>query len=93
MKQLQFIKKNTLEWREVSDPKISEKNQCIVKPLAVSRCDLDLPMLRGTTLFRPPFPIGHEFVGQIEDLSDDLQITMQMKNKYKNIPIEPKITA
>jgi alcohol dehydrogenase len=81
MKQLQFIKKNTLEWREVSDPKISEKNQCIVKPLAVSRCDLDLPMLRGTTLFRPPFPIGHEFVGQIEDLSEDLQMEFSVGDR------------
>lgn len=73
MQQLTFIKKGTLEWREVPSPKIQQANQAIVKPLAVSRCDLDLPVLRGQTLFRPPFPIGHEFVGEIVEIADDLQ--------------------
>jgi threonine dehydrogenase-like Zn-dependent dehydrogenase len=72
MQRLEFIKKNQLEWREVPTPIISGLNQAIIRPLAVSRCDLDLPILRGQTLFRAPFPIGHEFVGEISSLSDDL---------------------
>ncbi len=72
MQRLEFIKKNQLEWREVSTPIISGMNQAIVRPLAVSRCDLDLPILRGQTLFRAPFPIGHEFVGEITALSEDV---------------------
>lgn len=72
MERLEFLKKNTIEWREYSAPKITEKNQAIVKPLVVSRCDLDLPIVRGETLFRPPFPLGHEFIGEIVSLSDDI---------------------
>jgi len=73
MQRLEFIKKNILEWREVESPKIREKNQVIVRPLAVSRCDLDLPILRGQTLFRPSFPIGHEFIGEVIETSEDLE--------------------
>ncbi|EPG73347.1 alcohol dehydrogenase, catalytic domain, GroES-like family [Leptospira fainei serovar Hurstbridge str. BUT 6] len=72
MQQLQFVKKRTLEWSEVPEPKITGKNQALVKPLAVSRCDLDLPILRGQTLFRPPFPVGHEFVGEIVQTSSEI---------------------
>jgi alcohol dehydrogenase len=72
MLRLEFIKRNQLEWREVDAPQIQEANQAIVRPLAVSRCDLDLPILRGQTLFRAPFPIGHEFVGEITAVSEDL---------------------
>lgn len=70
MERLEFVKKNTLEWREVEKPRITEPSQAIVRPLAVSRCDLDLPILRGQTLFRAPFPIGHEFVGEILSLGE-----------------------
>ncbi len=72
MERLEFIKRNTLEWREVDSPKITNKDQVLVRPLVVSRCDLDLPILRGQTLFRAPFPIGHEFVGEIIETSEDL---------------------
>lgn len=71
MKRLEFVKKNQLEWKEIYKPNIDGSNQAIIRPLAVSRCDLDLPILRGQTLFRAPFPIGHEFVGEIINGSDD----------------------
>ena len=44
MQRLEFIKKNQLEWREVSFPIISGMNQAIVRPLAVSRCDFQSGM-------------------------------------------------
>lgn len=72
MQQLQLIKKGVLEWKEVPEPELRGKNQAIVKPVAVARCDLDLPIVRGQTLFRAPFPLGHEFVGRIVDRSVDL---------------------
>ncbi|TGK06445.1 alcohol dehydrogenase [Leptospira fletcheri] len=73
MQRLTFVKKNTLQWMETEDPKITGPNQALVRPLAVSRCDLDLPILRGETLFRAPFPVGHEFVGEIREVSPDLE--------------------
>lgn len=41
MKQLYFIRKGKLEWREVSKPEIVNNNQAIVRPFAVAKCDLD----------------------------------------------------
>lgn len=72
MKALIFKKKNELEWQDVPAPLITGPGQAIVRPLAVARCDLDLPIARGQTLFRPPFPLGHEFTGTIVQVSDDL---------------------
>ncbi len=72
MEQLTFVKRNVLEWRAVPDPVLTGPNQALVRPLAVARCDLDLPIVRGATLFRPPFPVGHEFVGELAAKTDDL---------------------
>lgn len=41
MNQLFFVKKGRLEWREVARPTISDKQQAIVRPFAVAKCDLD----------------------------------------------------
>lgn len=72
MQQLTLIKRGALEWRETETPGITGTNQALVRPLAVARCDLDIPIALGQSLFRPPFAIGHEFVGEIIALSEDL---------------------
>lgn len=77
MKRLIFRKRNVLEWEEVEEPKITEQDQAIVKPITIARCDLDLAIFRGQTFFRPPFPVGHEFVGEILEVSENL------KEKFK----------
>ncbi|EJO71085.1 alcohol dehydrogenase catalytic domain-containing protein [Leptospira kirschneri] len=76
MKRIVFKKKHVLEWENVPEPKIQVVNQAIVKPITVSRCDLDLPIVNGYTLFRPGIPIGHEFVGTIEETS------LEIANQY-----------
>lgn len=72
MRQLWFTKKNTLEWRDVAEPKIDAPGQAIVRPLAIARCDLDLPIIEGHTLFRPAFPIGHEMTAEVVSVSDEV---------------------
>lgn len=72
MQQLTLVKRGTIEWRSVEAPKITGANQALVRPLAVARCDLDIPIALGQSLFRPPFALGHEFVGEIAGLSEDL---------------------
>ncbi|TGK49953.1 alcohol dehydrogenase [Leptospira kanakyensis] len=72
MRRLMFRKKGILEWEEVEPLTVTGKNQVIVEPISIARCDLDLPILRGETLFRAPFPVGHEFVGKIKTVSEDL---------------------
>ena len=73
MKQLWFAAKNKLEWRDVAEPKLDGPGQAIVRPLAIARCDLDLPIIQGHTLFRPAFPIGHEMTAEIVSLAEDVQ--------------------
>ncbi|TGL53457.1 alcohol dehydrogenase [Leptospira meyeri] len=72
MRRLMFRKKGILEWEETQPPVITSENQVILEPIAIARCDLDLPILRGETLFRAPFPVGHEFIGKIKSVSEDL---------------------
>lgn len=78
MLRLVFRKKGILEWEEVITPTITGENQALVEPIAIARCDLDLPIVRGETLFRAPFPVGHEFVGRIKKISEDLEGKFQI---------------
>jgi threonine dehydrogenase-like Zn-dependent dehydrogenase len=41
MQQLYFVKKETLQWREVKEPVIENAFQALVRPFAVAKCDLD----------------------------------------------------
>ncbi len=45
MKQLTFIKKNTLEWWDVKPPKLESEGDAIIRPLAAARCDADKAFL------------------------------------------------
>jgi len=78
MQQLTLVKRGALEWRETETPRITGANQALVRPLAVARCDLDIPIALGQSLFRPPFALGHEFVGEITALSEDLADTFKV---------------
>jgi threonine dehydrogenase-like Zn-dependent dehydrogenase len=49
MEQLFFIKKDKLEWREVSSPKITTRQDALVRPFAVAKCDLDDAFLFNNT--------------------------------------------
>ncbi len=53
-----------VEWQEAPDPELTDPAAALVEPLAVARCDLDLPMAsRG--LFPGPYPVGHEIAGRV----------------------------
>lgn len=65
MQQLNFVKKGVLEWHEVPEPLLEGEHDALIRPFVVARCDLDIPILYGMTLFRPPFPVGHEFIGEV----------------------------
>jgi threonine dehydrogenase-like Zn-dependent dehydrogenase len=45
MKQLTYIKKNTLEWWDAKEPILQFASDVIVRPLAAARCDGDKPFL------------------------------------------------
>lgn len=73
MRQLTFVGKGRLEWQEVLEPKLRGPKEAIVRPVAVSRCDLDAAIIRGKARFLPgPFAFGHELVAEIVELGEQV---------------------
>jgi alcohol dehydrogenase len=60
----------SVEWREVPEPRLSGDNEAIVRPLAVARCDIDLPLTSGIFPIGEPFALGHECVAEVVALGD-----------------------
>lgn len=73
MRELTFVEAGKIEWREAAPPKISGAGEALVKPLAVSRCDLDFVVARGKAPVPGPFPLGHECVGEVIEVGDDVR--------------------
>ena len=68
MRQLTYIEKDRLEWREAPEPRIEAEGEALVRPVAVATCDLDLWMVRGRVPYQGPLPAGHEGVGEVTDV-------------------------
>ena len=66
MRQLVFAEPGRIEWQAAPDPEPGEA-QAIVRPLAVSRCDLDVGMA-AFGIFPGPFPVGHEIAAEVVDV-------------------------
>jgi threonine dehydrogenase-like Zn-dependent dehydrogenase len=63
MQQLVFVEPGRLEWQDASDPEPGP-GQAVVRPLAVSRCDLDIAMA-AVGIFPAPFTVGHEIAAEV----------------------------
>jgi threonine dehydrogenase-like Zn-dependent dehydrogenase len=70
MQQLIYTGPGQLSWNEAPEPKLSSDAAALVRPLAVSTCDLDGLIVRGESPFPPPFPIGHECVAEVVEVGD-----------------------
>jgi threonine dehydrogenase-like Zn-dependent dehydrogenase len=70
MRQLTCISPGRLEWRDVPEPRLASDDDAVVCPLAVARCDIDLPLTSGIFPIREPFAVGHECVAEITALGD-----------------------
>jgi alcohol dehydrogenase len=68
MTQLVVTGPNRLEWREPRSARIEADTDVIIRPTAVSRCDVDIPVIAGG--LQIPIVIGHEFVGQVIEVGD-----------------------
>src|SRR5258705_11099654 len=70
MEQLTLVEQGKIEWRDVPAPRLEDPGDALVRPLAVSRCDIDLPYVTG--LLPPPrtFALGHECVGEVTATGD-----------------------
>jgi threonine dehydrogenase-like Zn-dependent dehydrogenase len=65
MLQLTFLKPKSIEWHEVEEPKLTDNESVIVRPLTVSSCDFDGAAINGMIRMPGPTPLGHEGEGVI----------------------------
>ena len=70
MKQLTCTGPGIVEWRDVPEPRLGSDVEALVRPLAVARCDIDLPLVSGAFRIREPFALGHECVAEVVALGD-----------------------
>jgi alcohol dehydrogenase len=70
MRQLTFVRPGALEWWDVLEPTIQDDHDALVRPLAITRCDLDLYIANGVARFEGPFAIGHETAGIVTAVGD-----------------------
>jgi alcohol dehydrogenase len=68
VKALYWDGEGSLEWRAQPEPTIDAHGDALVRPIAVSTCDLDQVIIHAETPVpgsEQPFAIGHEGVGEV----------------------------
>ncbi|MFI7067589.1 zinc-binding dehydrogenase [Kribbella sp. NPDC050124] len=70
MRELTYVARRTVEWREVPDPVLHSDGDAIVAPVAATPCDVDSAILAGRGPIPPPFAIGHECVARVFNVGD-----------------------
>src|SRR5436190_5550981 len=74
MKAVVFHEVGDIRLDEVRDPKLQEKTNAVVRLTASAICGTDLHMVRGTlTGMKSGTILGHEGVGIIEEVGDDVR--------------------
>lgn len=64
--------KEDIRYEEREDPRILDPRDAIIKTVATCVCGSDLWRYRGINPTEKPSPIGHEFVGIVEEVGDDV---------------------
>jgi threonine dehydrogenase-like Zn-dependent dehydrogenase len=70
MLQLTYVKPSVLEWWDVPQVRLQNAGDAIIRPLAVTRCDIDVLIATGVAGFKGPFALGHETVGEVVEVGD-----------------------
>lgn len=70
MRQLVCTAPGVVHWGDVPEPRLGGDGEALVRPLAVARCDIDLPLTSGVFPIRQPFALGHECVAEVVALGD-----------------------
>ena len=72
MKAAVFVEPGKVEVREVPKPKIDGENQAIIRVIRASVCGSDLWWFRGIADRESGSLIGHEAIGVVEEVSDEV---------------------
>ncbi|MEU5198059.1 alcohol dehydrogenase catalytic domain-containing protein [Streptomyces scabiei] len=70
MRELTYVARRTVEWREAPDPVLRSDREAIVAPVAATSCDVDSAILAGHGFLDPPFALGHECVARVVETGD-----------------------
>jgi threonine dehydrogenase-like Zn-dependent dehydrogenase len=70
MRELTYVARRTVEWRDAPDPRVRSDQDAIVAPVAATACDVDSAILAGRGFIDPPFAIGHECVAKVVEIGD-----------------------
>ncbi|NUP45332.1 MAG: alcohol dehydrogenase catalytic domain-containing protein [Streptomyces sp.] len=79
MRELAYVARHSVQWREAPDPRIQSDGEAIVAPVAATSCDVDSAILAGHATRRqpqikysvdPPFALGHECVARVVETGD-----------------------
>jgi threonine dehydrogenase-like Zn-dependent dehydrogenase len=70
MRELTYVARHTVEWREAPDPELRSGQEAIVAPVAATSCDVDSAILAGHGFIDPPFALGHECVARVVETGD-----------------------
>jgi threonine dehydrogenase-like Zn-dependent dehydrogenase len=71
MRELTFVAKRRVEWRDVPEPRLQSPADALVRPVAAT-CDVDLAILLGRSPLAPPFAIGDECIAQVVEVGDEV---------------------
>lgn len=73
MEQLTCTGPRRVEWVDVPAPRLEGDGGALIRPLAVARCEIDPLLLAGIFPAAEPFALGHECVGRVVELGDDVR--------------------
>ena len=72
MRQLTFVEKGMLEWRDAPDARLEGEGQAVVRPVALATCDIDTAFVQGRFPVGDSFSFGHECVAEVTDVGDSV---------------------
>ncbi|HEX2891210.1 zinc-dependent alcohol dehydrogenase [Vineibacter terrae] len=73
MRQLTYVAPGDVQWHDVPAPTLQGEGEALVRPVAVTRCDLDHAIVTGATGWPGPFALGHEMAGVVTDVGDGVR--------------------
>jgi len=59
-----------MEWREVPAPRLQGPLEALVRPIVVTLCDIDRPMVDGRFPIPGEIALGHELVAEVIEVGD-----------------------
>lgn len=87
MRSLIYLGGGRLEWQERDEPTIGDAGDALVRPLAVTTCDLDGAIGPGLLDdLGTGYPVGHEFVAEVVDVGD--RVTGQVPGDRVVVPFQ-----